>query len=86
MFAILLLVYRKPMEGKQALERWVSMVGLIAFLVAANSAKLTAAGPGQTQEYGVCMRLARMSPDEGFEMALARTDAGGGGPARSFSQ
>ena len=82
MFTILLLVYRKPIEGKQALERWVSMVGLIAFLVAANSAKLTAAGPGQTQEYGVCMRLARMSPDEGFVMALAWTDAGGGGAAK----
>ncbi|MBO88759.1 MAG: hypothetical protein CMP14_04500 [Rickettsiales bacterium] len=82
MFAILLSVYRKPIEGKQALERWVSMVGLIAFFVVASSAKVTAVGPGQTKEYGVCMRLARVSPHEGFEAALAWTDAGGGGAAK----
>ena len=74
MFALLSPIYRKPFQGKQVLERWViGIAGSILFF--------TAAGPGQTQEYGVCMRLARMSPDEGFEMALAWTDAGGGGAA-----
>ena len=82
MFAILLSVYRKPIKGKQALERWVGMVGLIAFFVAASPAKVTAAGSGQTKEYGVCMRLARVSPHEGFEVALAWTDARGGSAAK----
>ena len=82
MFTISLPVYRKPIEGKQALEIWIGIVGLIAFLFAASSAKVSAAGLGQTREYGGCMRLARMSPHEGFEAALAWTDAGGGGAAK----
>jgi tetratricopeptide (TPR) repeat protein len=35
-----------------------------------------------TLEYGVCMRLARVSPSEGFESALAWGDAGGGAAAK----
>lgn len=34
-----------------------------------------------TREYGACMRLARISPQEGFESALAWGDSGGGGAA-----
>ena len=38
-----------------------------------------AANTVQTREYATCMRLARVSPHEGFESALAWVDAGGGG-------
>ena len=36
----------------------------------------------QTREYATCMRLARVSPHEGFESALAWIDSGGGGAAK----
>ena len=36
----------------------------------------------QTREYATCMRLARVSPHEGFESAIAWIDAGGGGAAK----
>jgi tetratricopeptide (TPR) repeat protein len=41
-----------------------------------------AAGLGITREYAACMRLARVSPSEGFESALAWGDAGGGAAAK----
>ena len=42
-----------------------------------------AAGIAQsTREYAACMRLARVSPQEGFESALAWGDAGGEGAAK----
>ena len=83
MFTILSPIYMKPFEGKQVLERWVvGIVGSIVFLSAAGSAKVAATGVGQTREYGICMRLARASPDEGFKAALAWTATAGGGAAK----
>ena len=76
MFTLISSVYRKRIIGKQAREGW--SIGAVALLATVWPIESDAAGLGQTREYGACMRLARVSPTEGFETALAWSDAGGG--------
>ena len=82
MFTLLSSVYRKRIIGKQARGGWsIGVIGAVALLATVGPIESDAAGLGQTREYGACMRLARVSPTEGFETALAWSDAGGGGAA-----
>lgn len=71
---------------RQARRRQACMAGLAGVLVLTGflitARHSGAAGLQHTREYAVCMRLARVSPTEGFETALAWTDAGGGGAAK----
>ena len=79
----LLSVYRKRIIGKQARVEWsIGVIGAVALLATVGPIESDAAGLGQTREYGACMRLARVSPTEGFETALSWSDAGGGGAAK----
>ena len=83
MFTLLSSVYRKRIIGKQARGGWsIGVIGAVALLATVGPIESDAAGLGQTREYGACMRLARVSPTEGFETALAWSDAGGGGAAK----
>ncbi len=82
MFTLLSSVYRKRIIGKQARVVWsIGVIGAVVLLATVGPSESDAAGLGETREYGACMRLARVSPTEGFETALAWSDAGGGGGA-----
>ena len=80
MFTLLSSVYRKRIIGKQARVVWsIGVIGAVVLLATVGPSESDAAGLGETREYGACMRLARVSPTEGFETALSWSDAGGGG-------
>ena len=68
--------------SKQVNLRLQSAVLLGVFLTWGAVFDSGVAGTVETREYATCMRLARVSPHEGFESALAWTDAGGGGAAK----
>jgi len=83
MFTKLSPVYKKPPIGRQACGRWsICVIAAIVCLTIVVPVDSAAAGLRQTREYGACMRLARVSPAEGFETALAWSDGGGGGAAK----
>lgn len=71
---------------RQAWYRPSLAAGLTTFIVLNGLVVLPpnveAVGLRHTREYAACMRLARVSPSEGFESALAWGDAGGGGAAK----
>ena len=76
-------IYRKRIIRKQARVEWsIGVIGAVALLATVGLIESDAAGLGQTREYGACMRLARVSPTEGFATALDWSDAGGGGAAK----
>lgn len=59
-----------------------AIAALVGFAVTVPSWGASTTGFRITREYAACMRMARVDPEEGFESALAWTDAGGGGAAR----
>ena len=67
---------------RQAWYRPDLVAGLTALIVlngiVVSSSDGEAVGLRITREYATCMRLARVSPSEGFESALAWGDVGGG--------
>ncbi len=68
---------------RQAWRRRALAAGLIALIAISMSPSAgEAVGLRITREYATCMRLARVSPPEGFESALAWGDAGGGAAAK----
>jgi tetratricopeptide (TPR) repeat protein len=60
----------------------LAVAALATLLLFASANQAWAAGIQTTREYAACMRLARISPQEGFETALGWADAGGGGAAK----
>ena len=73
--------YRKYEMSRQVYLRLQAAVLFGVFLLGARF--WTAVWPAlQNREYATCMRLARVSPHEGFEAALTWIDAGGGGAAK----
>lgn len=69
--------------SRQARFRWKIGVILFFFLGPTEpNAERAANTIRQTREYAICMRLARVSPEEGFESALVWSDDGGGDAAQ----
>ncbi len=65
--------------SRQARFRWKIGVILFFFLGPTEpNAERAANTIRQTREYAICMRLARVSPEEGFESALVWSHDGGG--------